>query len=154
MFMIHTAASWTPTQWPIKDWGYTRDEILCMSAADLDIDHPTENQVKQTITPALREGPLCVESRHQAKDGRIINVELQINVFQSDAEMLFVTIARDITQRKKTEETLRESEEKFSKLFHSSPVVMSVTTFDDGVFLDVNESFSTDVGAPKSRYHW
>lgn len=56
----------------------------------------------------------------------------------------------DITERKQAEEALRESEEKFSRLFHASPVVMSVTTFDDGVFLDVNESFLRLLGLERA----
>ena len=47
----------------------------------------------------------------------------------------------DVTERKKAEERLRESEDKFYKAFRFSPVVMSISTLDDGVFLDVNEQF-------------
>ncbi|MEE4356474.1 MAG: PAS domain S-box protein, partial [Desulfococcaceae bacterium] len=47
----------------------------------------------------------------------------------------------DITGRKRAEESLRESEEKFHKAFHASPVVMSITSLDDGIFMDVNSQF-------------
>jgi PAS domain S-box-containing protein len=49
--------------------------------------------------------------------------------------------AGDITERKRAEAKLRESEEKFSRMFHSSPVVMSLTSLEDGRYLDVNEAF-------------
>ena len=50
-------------------------------------------------------------------------------------------IARDITDRKRTEEALRISEEKYSKVFHATPAGISITSLDEGRFLDVNEAF-------------
>ena len=48
---------------------------------------------------------------------------------------------RDITERKHFEKTLRENEEKFSKAFHTSPYAITITSPEDGKFVDVNEGF-------------
>jgi len=50
-------------------------------------------------------------------------------------------IARDITDRKHTEEALRISEEKYSKVFHAAPAGISISSLEEGRFLDVNEAF-------------
>jgi PAS domain S-box-containing protein len=52
----------------------------------------------------------------------------------------------DITERKRMENALRESEEKFSKAFRSSPTGMCFTTLRDGRYLDVNDRFCSMLG--------
>jgi len=47
----------------------------------------------------------------------------------------------DITERKRTEEILQKSEERFYKAFHDSPAGLTITSLADGTFIDVNESF-------------
>ena len=49
--------------------------------------------------------------------------------------------AEDITERKRTEAALRESEELFSKAFHSSPAPLIMTRLSDGCFLNANDAF-------------
>lgn len=50
-------------------------------------------------------------------------------------------VLQDITERRQGEEALRQSEERFSKAFHSSSAALSITQFEDGRLLEVNESF-------------
>ncbi len=56
------------------------------------------------------------------------------------------TTFEDITKRKKDQEALNESEEKFSKAFHSNSAAMTVTRLSDGMIIDANESFETLFG--------
>jgi two-component system, cell cycle sensor histidine kinase and response regulator CckA len=48
---------------------------------------------------------------------------------------------RDITDRKHAEEKLRVSEEKFSKAFHLGPDLITITSMEDGRFIEVNDNF-------------
>lgn len=48
---------------------------------------------------------------------------------------------RQEARRKEAEITLKQSEERFSRIFNTSPVAISLTRFSDGTMLDVNESF-------------
>src|SRR2546426_5882884 len=47
---------------------------------------------------------------------------------------------RDITERKRMEEALRQSEERFSRAFHANPAPLSINTFD-GRLLEMNARF-------------
>ena len=57
----------------------------------------------------------------------------------------YVGVAQDITDRKKGEEDLRESEERFRRLFEQSPIGISITGIDRH-YLKVNESFCRILG--------
>jgi PAS domain S-box-containing protein len=57
-----------------------------------------------------------------------------------------IWFVRDITERKRAEEALKELEDKFSKAFHSSPAMVSITAIKGGRFLEVNDSFTRITG--------
>ncbi|MEJ2740448.1 MAG: PAS domain S-box protein, partial [Dehalococcoidia bacterium] len=57
-----------------------------------------------------------------------------------------VAVYDDITERKQTEEKLKESEARFYKAFNSNPDVVSITTLGNSVFIEVNDSFTRVFG--------
>jgi two-component system cell cycle sensor histidine kinase/response regulator CckA len=78
-----------------------------------------------------------------ARDGTRSILELGGQpVRQEDGHIVGVYgIARDITERKRAEAALRQSEERFSSAFRVSPVAIAISSLIDGCFIDVNESF-------------
>ncbi len=55
-------------------------------------------------------------------------------------------LAIDITQRKRLEDSLIRAEEKFAKAFRATPDAISISTLDEGRYLEVNESFQRLTG--------
>ncbi|MDD4238728.1 MAG: PAS domain S-box protein [Desulfotomaculaceae bacterium] len=53
---------------------------------------------------------------------------------------------RDITERKKTEEALRHSEERFYKVFHASSIIQTLRRLEDFRYIDVNLTFERVLG--------
>src|SRR5262245_2253497 len=58
---------------------------------------------------------------------------------------------RDITEQKRAEAALRESEERFAKAFHASPEALVISRIADGVILEVNDSFVSLFGYDRSE---
>ncbi|MFO7886119.1 MAG: MASE3 domain-containing protein [Desulfobacteraceae bacterium] len=79
--------------------GYTRDEMLKLYVSDLDANYTSIDDVKTKIEPAIKSGPLTILSRHRGKNGLVLDVELIMNVFHRKGKDVFVTVARDITDR-------------------------------------------------------
>src|SRR5260221_14586899 len=61
------------------------------------------------------------ESRHRRKDGTIIDVNMVSQVFECAGRRSALVEAQDITERKRAEEALRESEERYRRLVEMSP---------------------------------
>lgn len=66
---------------------------------------------------------------------------------------VYGSLLGNIIERKRTDEALRFSEDKFSKAFRTSPDAISITRLDDGRYLEVNEGFTTLMGyTPDEAY--
>ncbi len=55
-------------------------------------------------------------------------------------------LEEEVIERRKVEGALRESEEKFSKAFHTSPYALTISRVEDGKFFEINEAFSVITG--------
>jgi PAS domain S-box-containing protein len=60
-------------------------------------------------------------------------------------------LVHDVSERIRAEEALRESEERFSKAFHASPVATTITKLKNGLFIDINESFLQMTGYERAE---
>ncbi len=78
--------------------------------------------------------------------GQVIPVEINATVLNTAGTIRVVTLCRDITERKRAEEQLKESEDKFSLTFKSSPDAVNINRLEDGLCVDINEGFTRATG--------
>jgi len=89
-----------------------------------------------------------IEKRFIRKNGIMVLGHLTVSLVRGDNNepRFAISMLEDITERKKLEVKLRQSEELFSKAFHASPVAISITTLPEGRIIDVNDSFIRIMG--------
>lgn len=125
--------------------GYRKEEFLRMSL--LDIMTPEYAAMMPEHGQTLLEKGYCVfENSFITKSGALIPVEVSSRIIRIDGNEAVISIARNITERKTAQQKLLESEEMFSKVFHSNAVLMIITTLDEGRIIECNDAFLESTG--------
>lgn len=86
--------------------GYTREDTLSLGVGDLDMDWPAKRWPEHWET-LKKSGTLVFEGRHKARDKRVFPVEISANYFEYGGRGYNLALARDITERKLSEQHLR-----------------------------------------------
>src|SRR4030095_7072679 len=107
--------------------GYTREEMLALKVPD--ILPPELGGLFQELSGRVRaEGPFTFEALHVRKSGEIFPAEVSLNYLEDQGRECYCAFARDITERKRAEAALRESEERYRSLFEGVPAGLLRTT--------------------------
>lgn len=109
--------------------GYDREELLGMSPGDFD---PEANDAGlANIAERLDAGEtISFDSIHRRKDGSTYPVEVRIRPFWVEGRRFSVSLARDITGRKQSEEALKQSEARFRGALENIPDVIAIYDAD------------------------
>lgn len=94
----------------IETYGYTREEFLRMNVRD--IRHPSTHQELSGQIDFAAVNEIHFETLHVRKDGKVFPVDVKANGGDFGDEKLVMGIIRDISERKNSEDALRESEER------------------------------------------
>src|SRR5450631_108784 len=127
-----------------RDLGYSREELLSLRVFDVDqsVDQSRRSEVKKQ----LQERGLAIGERvHRRKDGSTFPVEINITSVQLD-RTYNVVVARDITERKRAEEKLREYEKAMEGLDE-----MIVVLDRDYRYVVANRAFLKNRGLEKEQ---
>ncbi|MFO7603705.1 MAG: PAS domain S-box protein [Gammaproteobacteria bacterium] len=82
--------------------GYSKAEILQLKIPDVEVNESPE-EVQRHIEKLLQDGVDRFDTKHRGKDGRIIDVEVNVSVTRLDNEDLFFAFVHDISDRKRAE---------------------------------------------------
>jgi PAS domain S-box-containing protein len=118
-FFVHVREERAPiidvNQQACDSLGYTREELIGMSPRDF--DRGMDDAGLQRLVTRLDAGEtVTFESSHQRKDRTAFPVEVRLRPFYYGGRRLVLSLARDITERKRAEVEARESERRFHEL--------------------------------------
>jgi len=111
-----------------KVFGFSREELLGKPVETLAPerfrDKHAGDRIQYFISPRTRPMGAGLELYGRRKDGAEFPVEISLAPMQSDEGMLVSSTVRDITERKRAEKALRESEERFRVALKGAPIVV------------------------------
>ncbi len=129
-----------------KILGYTRKELIGKQTVDLGLwANPND---RDAVLKELMEGRSVFEKEIpiRKKTGEIINGLFSASIIQINNKPYILSTNEDITASKKTEQALRESEEKFARAFQLAPFSITLTDGQTEHIVEVNEAFTKSTG--------
>ncbi len=89
--------------------GYTRDELLAMNINEVVAHRPDGFSWNEHVKKVKEIDSIVVENGYTKKDGDIIPVEVNISYIRQGSESYLIGIARDITERKRSDSILNRT---------------------------------------------
>lgn len=121
--------------------GYSRDELLGKSFTDLG-SGKNQFYVSEIIKQLLSSGHVTFEMSHFTKDRREFPVEIGAHLFHFNHKKFVLSVARDITERKESEEILK----RYRILFKYMKDIILFVRRRDGRIIEANHAATHEYG--------
>jgi PAS domain S-box-containing protein len=132
-----------------RAYGYTRQELLTLSLFDIRAPGSVAS-IRSQLT-AAKTGNILFETVHRHKDGRVFPVEVSTAEAIIGGQSIMVSIVRDISERKKADEALQQSRERFRSAIDSMPDVVMIYDRDLRIQY-INPATTRKTGRPASDF--
>jgi PAS domain S-box-containing protein len=138
----------TANQAYIELIGYSLEELQHMHISQLEAKETSKDEVMAHAVRIIERGSDQFETQHRHKDGHLIDIEVTTSYLNETQQ--FAVFSRDITQRKKIDAAVRDSEEMLRGLYELS--VLGIALADmRGRFIEFNEAFRQICGYPSDE---
>ncbi|MCW3116760.1 MAG: hypothetical protein JWM28_842, partial [Chitinophagaceae bacterium] len=146
-------------KWNLKAetlFGWKADEVMGRPLNEIIIPTRYREAHKAGMKHFLKtgEGPVLdktIEIQAINRNHIEFDVALSISPTLVNGGYLFIGFLRDITEKKKAEEKIKEEEQKFSTLFYKSPIMKAITDVSTGSYLEINDAMAGFFERPKEE---
>ena len=123
-------------------FGYTYLEALKITLENISsgLDGYTYANALKLITQTIKKGPQVIEWQAKDKNGKLFWIEISMKIAEINGQKCVLSVLRDISERKKAAEILRESEEKYRLLIEGQTDLI-IKLDPDNRFLFVSPSY-------------
>ena len=112
-----------------ENLGYTREEFNNIRVPDFDMMEENEDYGKH-IEKIIREGSDIFETKYKTKTGEIRDIMVHAKAIKIKEKQYIHSILRDITEFKKLEEKIKDSEEMFRKAYNQANLYKDIFAHD------------------------
>jgi PAS domain S-box-containing protein len=116
----------------IERLGYTYEEFLTMTPTDITANE-NRSEIQKNAFNIFERGYHEFDTIQQAKNGKKIPVEVKSTLIELNEEKVVLSITRDITESKKAEKALKESEKKYRDLAELLPQTVFETDLNGNI---------------------
>ncbi len=120
--------------------GFSREELLSRTVFDLN-PNLTLDMWRSRWQAIKEQGSVTYETQHHRKDGSTFPVEVTMNHLEFNGREYLCSFIRNITERKRAEQELRASEQKYRMLFDSEIDAISLIDIETTRILDTNPAW-------------
>jgi len=125
-------------------WACEREDIIGHSPAEFSPPLQPDGRSSTEAAGGYIQATLAGEPQqfywqHRSKDGALIDTEVTLKAITVGGQRLIQAVVRDIGERKRVEEALRESEANYRAIFDAANDAIFVHDAETGAILDVNE---------------
>ncbi len=131
-------------------FGFSKKEVMKLKIPELHPPYEMEKS-KKAFKKISKHGHVNFEIDFKKKNGEVFPAEVSSSLFEIGGKKVIQGIVRDITERKKAEEALRESEEKFRNLAEQSPNMIFIN--QRGKVVYANQKSEEVIGYTKEEYY-
>jgi len=125
--------------------GYSHEQLLTMSLRDIEAVE-TDEEIARTTAEVVAAGYARFERTWRRKDGRLVDVEISTTYMGKDRGGYFFAFIHNIAERKLTEQSLRESGERFHAILEQN--ISAMFLVEDGMLTYANRRASEILGYP------
>jgi PAS domain S-box-containing protein len=120
----------------LRNLGYSREEAQLLHVWDWNAQWCRE-EIIDIVRTQINQGTIF-ETRHRRKDGSLVDVEINATSVMLDGKLLLCSSVRNITERKRAEAALQESDQRYLSILHTSrdPILL----LEGMNFIECNEA--------------
>ncbi|MBF0531123.1 MAG: CHASE domain-containing protein, partial [Deltaproteobacteria bacterium] len=123
------------------------DQILGKSVVEWTAEYDRERNAREVGKCIERKSVRNLEVDYVQSDGRIVPLEINATMMEMAGGSKIVSLCRDITSRRQAERALRQSEEKYRRIYENAPIgIFHNSIAGEGKIIDANPALARILG--------